>query len=182
MLEDIKSEKFDKMDELHHLTSGFKAMFTQDGYDGLLQIRQALGGAGYSAWSGIPYLVSYASPGPTFEGDNTVMAIQSTNFIKKMIKQIKEGKQINHPIFCYLHDIPDMLKKQCSAASPEEFCSIKVVQEALLVQSSYLIDQTFAKMGESKASKKEKENFIFANDMLRMAQTHLRAVNFLIFR
>ena len=79
------------MDELHHLLSGFKSLFTQDGYDGLLQIRQALGGAGYSCWSGIPALIDYSSPGTTYEGDNTVMALQSTNFLKKLVKQIKNG-------------------------------------------------------------------------------------------
>lgn len=56
-LEDVKQSKFDKMEEIHHLTSGFKALFTQRTMDSLLIIRQSLGGAGYSAWSGLPYLV-----------------------------------------------------------------------------------------------------------------------------
>jgi len=40
----------------------------------MILIRQSLGGAGYSAWSGIPYLIEDYSPEVTFEGDNTVMA------------------------------------------------------------------------------------------------------------
>ena len=132
-MEEIKKENFDKMDEVHHLTSGFKSLFTQDTVDGLFVIRQALGGAGYSAWSAIPYLVSYASPGPTFEGDNTVMAIQSTNYLKKLMKLIKEGKQINSPLFSYLHEIDNNMNKECPATSAQDFCEIKLVQEALLV-------------------------------------------------
>ena len=42
--------------------------------DGAFMMRQALGGAGYSAWSGIPRIIDEYSPSVTFEGDNTVMA------------------------------------------------------------------------------------------------------------
>jgi acyl-CoA oxidase len=59
---------------MHHFTSGMKACYTQVTYDGLLAIRQSLGGAGYSAWSGLPRLIDDYSPMVTFEGDNTVMA------------------------------------------------------------------------------------------------------------
>jgi len=51
-----------------------KSLFTQTTNDGLLSIRQSIGGAGYSAWSGIPYLIDDYSACVTFEGDNTVMA------------------------------------------------------------------------------------------------------------
>lgn len=37
-------------------------------------IRQSLGGAGYTAWSGLPALIEDYSPTVTYEGDNTVMA------------------------------------------------------------------------------------------------------------
>ena len=74
LLEDIKQDKFDLMDELHHLTSGFKAVYTQMTMDGLLVIRQACGGAGYLAWSNLPFLIDDWSPTVTYEGDNTVMA------------------------------------------------------------------------------------------------------------
>jgi len=42
--------------------------------DALNKIRLSLGGMGYLAWSGIPYLIEDFSSVPTFEGDNTVMA------------------------------------------------------------------------------------------------------------
>ena len=59
---------------MHHLSSGFKSLCTQRAMDGLMQIRQSIGGAGYSAWSGIPSIVSDFSAAVTYEGDNTVMA------------------------------------------------------------------------------------------------------------
>ena len=51
-----------------------KAVFTQTCYDGLITIRQACGGAGYTAWSGLPNLLDEHSANVTLEGDNTVMA------------------------------------------------------------------------------------------------------------
>jgi len=74
LLEDINHNKFDLLDELHHYTSGMKSLYTQITNDGLLQIRQSLGGAGYSAWSGLPYIIDMYSADVTYEGDNTVMA------------------------------------------------------------------------------------------------------------
>lgn len=62
LLKEIKKQNFKNLDLLHHYTSGMKSVFTQDCYDGLLQIRQSLGGGGYSAWSGIPKLIEDYSP------------------------------------------------------------------------------------------------------------------------
>ena len=58
---------------MHHYTAGMKALFTQDTFDHNIQMRQAIGGAGYSAWSNLPRAIEDFSPYVTFEGDNTVM-------------------------------------------------------------------------------------------------------------
>jgi len=47
-----------------------------------------------SAWSGIPYLIDDYSPEVTYEGDNTVMAQQSFNFLGKLIKRAYKGEKI----------------------------------------------------------------------------------------
>ena len=39
---------YDNLDEMHHLTSGFKALYSDICFYGLLQIRQSIGGAGYT--------------------------------------------------------------------------------------------------------------------------------------
>lgn len=71
------------MDFMHHLTSGMKSMYSQYTYDGLDVIRQKCGGAGYSAWSGFTQIIGDFSPQTTFEGDNTVMAQQSSRYLFK---------------------------------------------------------------------------------------------------
>ena len=49
------------------------------------------------------------------------------------------------------------------------------------MNASYLIETTFAKIQASKASKKEKENMMFAVDLNLMAYAHLTVVAFTIF-
>ena len=83
LLEDIKTGNFKLLDLLHHYTSGMKSVYTDDTMQGMLAIRQSIGGAGYTAWSGIPRLIEDFSPQVTYEGDNTMMAHQSLNFLLK---------------------------------------------------------------------------------------------------
>lgn len=123
----INEDKFDMLDEMHHMTSGFKSMFTNQAYQGLLTIRQALGGAGYSAWSGIPYFIDLFSPQTTFEGDNTVMAIQSTKYLKKLYSKVMRNETINHPVFSYLNNLTVKVSNQCSAKTSEDFCNLDLI-------------------------------------------------------
>jgi hypothetical protein len=58
MMSDIQEkEDYQLLELLHHYTSGMKACYTQDTLDGMIMIRQSIGGAGYSVWSGIPNLI-----------------------------------------------------------------------------------------------------------------------------
>ena len=59
---------------MHHFSSGMKTVYTQQTMDGLIILRQCIGGAGYSAWSSLPRLIDDLSPVVTYEGDNTIMA------------------------------------------------------------------------------------------------------------
>jgi hypothetical protein len=49
--------------------------------EGISEIRLSLGGAGFSTWSSLPYIFDDFSSTPTLEGDNTVMAMQTTNYL-----------------------------------------------------------------------------------------------------
>jgi acyl-CoA oxidase len=184
LLIELEEEKFDRLDFLHHLTSGFKSLFTQQAADNILIARQSIGGAGYTDWSGMKTPYDFGSPSVTFEGDNTVMGIQSTNYLKKLYKQIKKGQKIDHELLGYLNNIDQTLAQKCTATKGEDFINLDPrgpLRLALQVQSCYLVKSTFEKMEKHPASNKEKENFIFADEMFRMAYTHLRHLSVLIF-
>jgi len=72
---------------MHHISSGFKSIFTQITMDAIGKIRLSIGGAGFSGWSGLPYLIEDFSAVPTFEGDNTVMAQESAKYLLKLYKR-----------------------------------------------------------------------------------------------
>ena len=87
------------MDMQHHLGSGFKALYSDYAYYGIDKVRVNCGGAGFSAWSGLPYLFQMYSPNTTYEGDNTVMFVQSSNFLRKLLGDLGKGKKITLPLF-----------------------------------------------------------------------------------
>lgn len=72
--------------------------------DGLLQIRQSVGGAGFTAWSGLPNLIADYSPCVTFEGDNTVMAQQAAKYLQKLVKKVYKGETVSG-YFSYLNEL-----------------------------------------------------------------------------
>lgn len=74
MNQELKQGELKMLDLLHHLTSGLKSLYSTWAYDGIEQVRVNYGGAGYSAWSGLPEIYSTYSSVPVYEGDNTVMA------------------------------------------------------------------------------------------------------------
>lgn len=74
LIREAEQHNFEKLDIMHHLTSGFKSLFTQRGIEGLYTARQSIGGAGMTEWSGIPAAIAFLGPSVTYEGDNSVMA------------------------------------------------------------------------------------------------------------
>ena len=158
-----------------------KSVYTQSCMDGLMQVRQSVGGAGYSAWSSLPYLIDDFSPCVTYEGDNTVMAQQCSKYLLKLYKRAKRGEVLGG-LFSYINEIDFTLSKTCQASTPEAFLNINQVDEAMKLCSSYLIETTFNKLKESKASKLDQTNQIYALDIVTMAQLHIKYITFLIFK
>lgn len=134
MTEQIDKNDFGLLEIMHHFSSGFKSVQTQDTCDGAEIIRASLGGAGYSAWSGLPRIMDEYSPTVTFEGDNTVMAQQSFNFLAKQAKSAFKGKLekiADSPAFDYLKDIGKVFKRQTSVSRIEDLMNIDTVKEIL---------------------------------------------------
>jgi hypothetical protein len=139
MKDEIAEGDFKSMDLIHHLTSGGKSVFTQDCHDSLLVVRQSLGGAGYSAWSGIPYLIEDYSPETTYEGDNTVMAQQSFNYLRKLIKKLQNGRINDAGYFEYLNELDYLSKAKCQGRDFHHFLIVENLHTALKVNLGFNI-------------------------------------------
>lgn len=120
-MSELKEGKFELLDYCHHLSSGMKSVYTQQAFEGLLLMRQSIGGAGFSAWSGLPRLITEYSPNVTFEGDNTVMAQQSCNYLFKLTKP---GSSSPGPVFDYIWTAEQAVKLRCKAKTVSDFAKI----------------------------------------------------------
>jgi len=96
-------------------------------------------------------MIDNYSPQVTFEGDNTVMLIQSTRYLKKLYKKAMKGTTISSPLFGYLNHVDSNLQKVCSAKTPEDLCSPSLILEALEVNACHHIKSTFTQIEKSKA-------------------------------
>ncbi|ELR54077.1 peroxisomal acyl-coenzyme A oxidase 2 isoform X2 [Bos mutus] len=74
---------FALLPELHALSAGLKAMLSDFCTQGVEQCRRACGGHGYSKLSGLPSLLTRVTASCTYEGENTVLYLQTARFLIK---------------------------------------------------------------------------------------------------
>lgn len=184
MLEQIQHDKFDLLDLNHHFSSGFKSVQTQDTMDGAFMMRQSLGGAGYSAWSGIPRIIDEYSPSVTFEGDNTVMAQQSFNMLLKQAKSAYKGKlQKVNDAFLYLKKITTVQEQRCQVSKTADLFDLDVLEQIMehkvLVQIRRIVEK---QMDLKDVSKKDFTNSVAALEIVKASQDHIRLFMFHLFK
>jgi|LauGreDrversion4_2_1035121.scaffolds.fasta_scaffold143791_3 acyl-CoA oxidase len=165
MYEELTKGKFKTLDILHHYTSGLKSIYSQSCYDGLDQIRQSCGGAGYSAHSLLPQLYADYSPVPTYEGDNTVMAQQSLNYLQKKLKQIKAGKKATG-VLSYLNNIDTLCNIKSDATTVATFSDLNHLDNALAVRAAYKVRDVLGKLENTKEKKVVLLNDIYAQEIV----------------
>ena len=68
--------------QLHALSSCLKAYTTAKTMAGIEACRLACGGHGYSLASGIPKIYATCTPACTYEGENTVLLLQTARWVK----------------------------------------------------------------------------------------------------
>lgn len=95
MNERIQNDDFSMMNDLHVLISSLKAYYMDHGMKILYNIRELMGGHGYSAFSNIPGWIEAWSANVTLEGDGYVLYQQTTRKLLKIMKSVKKGKTFN---------------------------------------------------------------------------------------
>ncbi|XP_038051803.1 peroxisomal acyl-coenzyme A oxidase 1-like isoform X1 [Patiria miniata] len=125
-LDQVSSGNFNVLPELHATAAGLKAFTSSVAMAGLELLRMACGGHGYSASSGFPLLYANESPACTYEGENTVMLLQTARFLMKCVRQLKSGQSFKGAM-SYLAERP---QSRCSAQSENDFLNPKVLLDA----------------------------------------------------
>ena len=95
MNEEIKSDNFSTMNDLHVLISCLKAYFMDDDISTLYQLREIMGGHGYHSSANIPGWIEAWSANVTLEGDTFVLYQQTARKLIKILNGVLKGKTVN---------------------------------------------------------------------------------------
>ena len=142
--------------------------------------RRSAGGAGYQANSGFAELFYAASPVPTYEGDNTLMMLQSARFVFKLLKKAKKGQVLPYP-FEYISKAKELLDIKGKGTSLEDMTNIQTLDQALAVRALIQIINTSKAIEESKEPAKVNDNELFSRMKLEMIKAHIEYLSFYLF-
>jgi len=181
MNDKIAKGNFDKLPVMHHLLAGLKAHVSEVMMNTLDKARRSCGGAGYQSNSGFTELVSCGSPIPTYEGDNTVMLLQSARFVFKLVKAAQKGAPLPYP-FSYIGKAKQLSAIQGKGKSVEEAMDIDVIEQALAMRALSQIEATVKAMAASDAPEKVKDNELFARMKLDMIKAHIEYIQLYLFK
>ncbi|XP_048345795.1 peroxisomal acyl-coenzyme A oxidase 2-like [Sphaerodactylus townsendi] len=139
---ETKEGKFDLLPELHALTSGIKA-FTTDYSSAAVEVcRRACGGHGYSLLSGLPSLYTALVASCTYEGENTVLLLQTARFLVKCLGIVKAGQPLPSSV-AYLSSISS---GKCGAQEKRDFLNPDVYTEAYKQRAFRMVENAAIKL------------------------------------
>jgi len=121
------------------------------------------------------------SPVVTYEGDNTVMAQQSMNYLQKKIKKIALGQKVTG-VFSYLNDLNKLCTLKSNATSVDSFLDLQHLDNALAVRAAFKVRDVIDKMEKSKEKKVIKINELYAQEIVLMIKSHMLYMSFVYFR
>merc|ERR1719420_2514347 len=103
---------------LHLASSGLKALCSRITSDGIEACRKACGGHGYLCSSGLPELHGTYLQNCTVEGENYMIAQQTTKQLLKIIRNgmSDTGSSSDCNEVSYLRDIDNLSRLRCQAA------------------------------------------------------------------
>ncbi|OWF44671.1 peroxisomal acyl-coenzyme A oxidase 1-like [Mizuhopecten yessoensis] len=90
----VEQGNLDQIGELHGLSAGLKAFTSSSCCLGIEVCRLACGGHGYSQASGLPKIYVNAIPNCTYEGENTVLYLQTARYLMKCFTKVQMGEKL----------------------------------------------------------------------------------------
>ncbi|NXC16136.1 ACOX2 oxidase, partial [Corythaeola cristata] len=151
---EIQIKNFNALPELHAFSSGFKAMITQYCTSAVEICLRACGGHGYSLLSGLPSLYTRILASCIYEGENTVLLLQTARFLIKCFMATITGQPVPSSV-TYLAAVK---AGKCPAKNKLDFLSPDVYTEAYQHVAVRLISSTAAKLQDLIQSGVKKHN------------------------
>lgn len=89
----LDRNEFGGLNPTHALSSGVKAVITADTLKAMEVLRRSAGGHGFSSYSGLPMIQTEIAPTATYEGENSVLLLQTARFLNKELSSAKKGNK-----------------------------------------------------------------------------------------
>lgn len=139
--------------QLHALTAGLKAFTSWTTNAAIEACRMACGGHGYSHCSGLPNIYVNFTPTCTFEGENTVMMLQTARwacdlqFLSLLIRTFRSLALVPIPLFslCIVFAFhPDPLFLSCGQTRKHEtpITGVKVISRVYFCFTSSIVTES----------------------------------------
>lgn len=107
---DIEKGNLERLPELHAISCALKAIVTNETVETIQTCRRACGGHGYLNSSGFHDIYGSAAAAQAYEGENTVMLLQTARFLMKAWQQAQAGGRLT-PTVAYLGNFAGLKAK-----------------------------------------------------------------------
>jgi len=125
----LDNEDVSALPDVHATSAGLKAFCTWTTHLGIDTCRQCMGGHGYSKYSRLPSLFADFAVMCTWEGDNTVMALQTSRYLINSLTKARLGQSLAGSV-TYLTD-KGAPSGKCNAKSLEDLLDINTYLNAM---------------------------------------------------
>ncbi|KAI5481121.1 acyl-CoA oxidase [Pseudohyphozyma bogoriensis] len=109
-------EVLERLKETHSTSAGLKAFCTWNGLETIEKARASCGGHGYSAYTGLASMYNDQAVQATWEGDNTILALQAGRSLIAAYGDAKKGVELPGGT-AYLNALPKVLSSKCTSDS-----------------------------------------------------------------
>ncbi|XP_055015695.1 peroxisomal acyl-coenzyme A oxidase 1-like [Boleophthalmus pectinirostris] len=177
---DINHGDFSELPELHALSAGLKAFTTWATNSGIEVCRMSCGGHGYSCSSAFPDLYVQFTPTCTYEGENTVMMLQTARYLVKSYRQAKAGQQLKG-IMAYLNDMEQrQVRAHPASARPTvvDINDLSNLVESYKLRAATLVESAARSIQQELQKRKNQEDAWnnSAIDLVRASDAHCHYV------
>lgn len=108
---ELEKGNLTRLPELHALSCCLKAVCTDEATEAVEVCRRACGGHGYLASSGFVDIYKMVTAAQTYEGENTVLLLQTARFLMKSWSQALNGEKLT-PTVAYLQKFVGRTEKR----------------------------------------------------------------------
>ncbi|CAO1437061.1 unnamed protein product [Diamesa hyperborea] len=99
---ELKNGNFERLPELHALSCCLKSVCTGEAAQSVELCRRATGGHGYLQSSGFPDIYIAVTAAETYEGENTILLLQTARYLMKVWNQVSQSDFNVPPTVAYL--------------------------------------------------------------------------------